>query len=428
MLRYLRAARRSRVALVLVGLVLVAAVLAGVWYVRHQWRAAGAALAADRPDEARSRLAVCLYVWPRDPEVHLLAARAARLSGDLPAAEAHLNLCLKLHGGATEAVQLEFLLLRVQTGEVDQVSPALIDLVEQGHPESPIILETLARAYMHHLRYKPAYACLSRWTEIRPGAVKAYQLRGWVLERLNQDKSAAADYRRALELDPDLIPVRLRVAEMLLEDSQPQEALPHLERLYRQVPDRPEVLARLGTCRFLQGQPEEARRLMEAAVVSLPHDASLLIHLAKLDLQEERWAEAEQRLRQVLRADPSDTEALHNLALALQHQGRSDEAAEAQKEYQRYKAWVDRANKLLREVADSPTAGAADYTEIGELLLRVGRERVGLYYLHEALERDPVYQPAHKALAEYYDKKGDEEKAAAHRRRLGEPAGKTASP
>jgi hypothetical protein len=61
-----------------------------------------------------------------------------------------------LHGGATEAVQFEFLLLRVQTGEVDEVAPTLIDSVEKGHAESPLILETLSRAYILRLRYKAA--------------------------------------------------------------------------------------------------------------------------------------------------------------------------------------------------------------------------------------------------------------------------------
>ena len=60
-----------------------------------------------------------------------------------------------------------------------------------------------------------------------------------MLERLNNHKGAMDDYHRALELDPDLLPVRLRVAEMLLEDKQAPEALPHLERLMPAGPGRP---------------------------------------------------------------------------------------------------------------------------------------------------------------------------------------------
>ena len=410
--------RRPRTTFAVAGFFLAASATFGVWYVRHQWQAAREALVADRPDEARSRLAICLAIWPQDAEVRVLAARAARLSGDLTAAEDHLNRCLKLRGGATEAVQLEFLLLRVQTGDLDEVERPLIETVERKHPDSPHILETLAKAYMRRLRYRPAYACLSRWIELRPDAAKPYLLRGWVLERLNHPKPAMQDYLKALESDPDLIPVRLRVAEMLLEDNLASEALPHLEQLHRQAPDLPQVQARLGMCRFLQGQPAEARRLMEAAVIHLPDDPVLLIHLARLDLGEGRYTEAEQRLRRVLQSDPSDTEAWFNLFSVLRLLDRPNESAAALKEYERNKVLVDRSNKLLKDVADTPTGGPDDYSELGETLIQIGKDQHGLYWLERALERDPGHQRSHRALAAYYEKKGDATNAASHRRQV----------
>jgi tetratricopeptide (TPR) repeat protein len=440
MFRHLRAAARGLVDLlrrvrrrpwVAAGVALAVVItgpLCGWVAARHQWQAAREALAADRAQEARARLALPLALWRWDPAVQVAAARAARLCGDLPAAEAHLKRALRLADGATEAVQLEFLLLRVQTGEVDQVAPILIAAADGGHPEAPLILSTLAVAYMNNLRYRPAFACVSRWIELCPDAAKAYQFRGWVLERMSRHKAAAADYQKALELDPELVPVRLRLAEMLLEDHQPQEAVTHLERLYRQVPDHPLVQARLGMCRFLQGRAEEARRLMEAAAAQLPNDPTLHIYLARLDLQEGRAAEAEWRLRAVVKADPSDTEAYHSLLAAVQAQGRTAEAAQILKEYDRARAVLDRSHKLLREVADGPSAGAGDYAELGELLLGVNQESRGLYWLFEALERDPDQQRAHRALAAYYERKGDATKAAAHRRRLREPTPQAQQP
>ena len=87
----------------------------------------------------------------------------------------------QLQDGATEGVQLEFLLIRVQTGEVDGATHRwrrCSTPSEKGHPESAVILETIARAYIIRLRYKPAYACLSHWIEIQPDAAKPYQWRG----------------------------------------------------------------------------------------------------------------------------------------------------------------------------------------------------------------------------------------------------------
>src|SRR5262245_43605729 len=134
MLRYFRSAgrgltwplraarRRPLIALLAVDLLLILAALATFWFAQHQLDAALADLEGNRPADARDRLPLCRLVWPRDVEVHRVSARAARMSGDMREAEALLKKCLKFHNGATQAVQLEFLLLRVQTGDVDEVA------------------------------------------------------------------------------------------------------------------------------------------------------------------------------------------------------------------------------------------------------------------------------------------------------------------
>ncbi len=220
---------------------LVFLVLAGIGvgvygYALHQWHGAQTAVKSGRLDEAQRRLDFCLMIWPRSIPVHLLAARAARLRGDFEGAESHLNRCLKLNHGATEGIQLEFLLLRVQGGEVDEVAGQLLSLyVENNSPESPLILETLARVYMQNLRYGPAFDCLSRWHEAVPDSAEPFRWRGWILERLSDYEGALKQYKQALELDADLVPVRLRLAEMYLQRSDPLAALPHLRAVVETI-------------------------------------------------------------------------------------------------------------------------------------------------------------------------------------------------
>lgn len=411
------AARRYPLRAVAAGVLVVGLAVGVLWRLAvGQWAAAQLALAQDRPDVAGRHLDWCLRVWPWSQETHLAAARAARRAGDARAAEEHLNRCLRLNGGATEAVQLEFLLIRVQSGEVDDLAPALFELVRADHPDTPVILETIATAYIRRLRYRPASTCLTLWMDRQPDRVKPYHLRGWVLERMNNSKAAMADYQKVLDLDPDHYAARLRVAEMLLEDKQAPEATPHLERLYQRHPADPIVLGRLGMCRQLEGRSAEARALMEAAAPHLAQDAALLVALANLDLQEDKPKAAEKRLRAVLKADPSDTEALFVLSSVLQAQERGDEAAAALREYEDKRKAVDRINDMLKDVADSPTATAADYVEIGELFLSIGKTKFGVYWLEHALDVDAYNQAAHRALARHYEAAGEVEPAAAHRR------------
>jgi tetratricopeptide (TPR) repeat protein len=414
-------------------LILVLLVLAGAGaglygYALLQWQAAQTAIKEDRLDEARSRLAFCLRVWPWSVPVHLRAARAARLGGDFVGAEALLNQCLKLQHGATEDVQLEFLLMRVQAGEVDEVASALQSYVEKKHPETSLILETLSRAYMHDARYGPALGALDRWIQEDPEAAAAFFYRGWVMERLNDYEGSLKDYRRAVELAPDQVQYRLKVAEMLLEKSNPPEAIPHLERLWHQFPNRPDVLAALGHGRLLQGRREEARPLLEAAVEKLPDEPMLLLHLAQLEMQDDRPVEAEKWLRRLLKAEPFDQEAEYVLVGSLRLQGRQEEAAALLEQYEKHKALLKRATKLLEEEAKHPTNDPNNPAEAGTILLEIGQEHLGLYWLGQALQRDPNHQPSHKALADYFEKKGDSEKAAAHRRRLREPERKAGVP
>lgn len=413
--RFALSGRRSRVA-VLVLCALCAAAGGAVAFVRAQRAAARTDLDENRPADARRRLERALRVWPWSAEGHRLAGRAARAEGDLPAAEAHLTRALRLAGGATESIQLEFLLLRAQLGELDTVAPILSDTAEQGHDDAPLILETLARAYMVQLRYRPAYVCLNRWIELRPNVARAYQWRAWVTERLDNHKLAAADYARALELDPELVSPRLRLAELYLEDKRVPEAAPHLERLYNTDAANPLVRSRLGICRFLQNEPGEARRLMAGAADELPDDPLLLVYLARLEVQEERYGEAEKWLGRILATDPTDNEARYSLVNVYQLQGRTADAARALKEYEEAKSRLLRVNALLKDVADRPNATADEYAEIGDFLLLIGRTEVARYWLERAIQRDPAHKRAHGGLARYYEKKGDAPAASEHQR------------
>jgi tetratricopeptide (TPR) repeat protein len=416
---FLALGRLRRTTWLALGLLVIAVSIFGFYaYALRQWHAAQAAVKQDRLDEAQNDLDLCLFVWPRSIEVHLLAARAARLKGDFHRAELHLNRCMKLQPGASEAIQLEFLLMRVQGGEEDEVaSELMVQYVNVGSPESEVILETLARAFMRNLRYGPAYDCLCRWIEVAPDSAEPYQWRGWVLERVNDHNGAMEDYRRAVDLNPDLIAARLRLAEMLLEMSKIPEAVQHLERLSQQAPERRDVMARLGQCRFAQGEPEEARRMLEVALEGMPKDPGALVTLAKIELQEKHAQKSEEYLRRALKVDPTDPEAGFVLAAALQAQDRWSEANAALEEHKKNTELVKDVGKILNEEAKHPTRDPAPLCKLGEVFLKTN-EQIGLYWLHRALERDPSHEQTHKILAEFYDSKGSREKAAFHRKYL----------
>ncbi|MFO0936839.1 MAG: tetratricopeptide repeat protein [Gemmataceae bacterium] len=415
---------KSRIGLIVSFLFLFAlipvSVALGCWQYSHYCvRNAIEDFNADRLPEARAQLKRALAYWPWNENAEFWAGRSARVNGDLTSAEGHFNRCIKLNGGATERVQLEFLLMRAQAGEIDMLATTLFGLVEQngGHPDGLQIIKTLGKVYMKRLRFRPAYACMSKWIEMTPDDPLPYHYRGWVSERLSNSKQALADFLKSLELDPNQIETRLRVVEMFLDEKKAPEAMPHAEFLYKLYPNDPRVQARMGMCLFLMGQ-KNARELMEAAVKSLPDDPSLLVSLANADLQDNRPVEAEKRLRKILETDPSDTEAMFVLSTALQGQGRTEESEAVLKSCIEKRKIVDRIHELLKDNADTPTAGADVYVEIGDLFLKIGREKFGVYWVEQAFDKDPSNQRGHKILASYYEKKGDMENATLHRRQI----------
>lgn len=406
---------------VLLFLLLLAGTGSGFYlYALHQWRTFQATVKDGQLVEARNAMKICLWMWPRSPSVHLLAARTERMSGHFAEAETHLNLCLKLQPEATADVELEFLLMRVQRGEVDVVAPALLRCVEEHHPDAPLILETLASAYLCNLRYGPAFSCLERWIEEWPDMAQPYHLRGWMFERLADRQGALRDYKRALELEPDMASARLHLAELYLQMANANEALPHLQQLHRQFPDRADIAARLGHCRFLLGETEEARRLLESAREKLPDDMSLLIQLARIENLQGDPKKAEALLRHALEVDPVDPEAHYALSNSLRIQGRLEEAEAAQEAQRKSRDQLKRVNHLLEEAARHPLSDPNALFEIGSFLLHGGQARLGLYWLHQVLQQDEGHRAAHRVLADYYDKHGDPKQAETHRRWLHE--------
>ena len=417
--------RRPLVSLAVFALVVAGLAGVAVWWHAREQRLAAADLSYGRLPDAERRISRLRAVGPLGGgTTELLSARLARLTGDVVGCERHLVRAAELAGGATEPIQIEHLLLRAQTGELDDdaVSVPLFRLIENDHPDSTAILDTLSNAYMTKSRYQPARACLNLWEIKHPTDSRVYHRRGWVYDRVGSVKAALADYQKALELDPGLTAVRLRVAEILLDEKLAPEAEEHLTVLLRTAPDRPEVLARLGRCRYLQGRHAEARDLLTRAAPAMPDDPSVAIYLAWLDVNDgtrseaERGAAAEKRLRALIARDPSEVEARFVLITALRLQKRDAEADAMEVEHKKRLTLNDRLTQLLRDEADKGTADAGVYHQIGELFLEIGQGARGVYWLDKCLRVDPNYPAAHRRLADYYDRQGDKAAADRHRR------------
>jgi Tfp pilus assembly protein PilF len=314
--------------------------------------------------------------------------------------------------------------LQAQSGDIHDVEGVLWDHVQKGGPETPLILEALARGYLRMFRLGTALRCLRMLLERQPDNVEALVMRGWIHEGGSEADEAGKNYRRALELNPERDDVRLSLARILVHDN-PEEARSLFEQVHARQPDNPEVLVGLGGAYRALGENDKARPLFEAVLARDPENSRALAGLGALAIAAGRTTEGEALLHKALDADPGNAEAHYQLYLCLTGQpGREAEAAAQRDTHKRVEA--DRL-RLARIVSQEMTRKPNDpnlHYETGAIYLRNGKPDVGLRWLYSALKLDPTHQPSHQALYDYYRRTGQADRAEEHRRALRPSAAK----
>jgi tetratricopeptide (TPR) repeat protein len=381
-------------------------------------RQARQAMKDERFDDAQRDVESALRFRSRSASLHILAARIDRQRGVLADAEQHLSRAQQL-AGMTDALQLEWLLLRCQRGEVDELAPLLLAAVNRGHPESPAILETLAAAYIREGRYGEAMPVLDRWVQLDPESARAWDSRGWLNSQMDYREPAIADYEKALQLQPGRAAVRLRLAQILLVSLRNAEAAEQLEILRFQQPKNPAVLVKLAQCWAALSRVDDARALLDQVLATHSEDFDALFQRGNLEATAGNPVEAERWLRRALKRDPRAPDARYALYLSLEAQGNRQ--AEAQKElqcWQEERKARDRLSRLLRTELSLHPNDPNLAAEAGDLFLQMGEDQRGLFWLHRALAMDPRNAAGHQALMGYYERIGDSAQADEHRRQI----------
>jgi predicted Zn-dependent protease len=136
----------------------------------------------------------------------------------------------------------------------------------------------------------------------------------------------------------------------------------------------------LGEIELSQGRPGEALAHLERAAKERPYDIAVRFMLGKT-------------LRAVGRADEAKGH--------LDYVARADEA-------------LNRVERQCRQAVLRPDDVALRY-EIGTGLLAYGNPEDGVKWLLTVLQLKPDHAAAHRALAGYYDARGDSQRALYHR-------------
>jgi Tfp pilus assembly protein PilF len=388
---------------------------------RHAWaahhvRAAEQALQRWDFANALDHLEQALRIGGESVSTRLQAARAARRSERFERAEGHLSACEKK--GARMESALERIMLRAQRGDLAETERPLERLIVEGHPDTVLLVESLARGYLQIMRMGSAHSALNDLIKRDPNHALAYFLRAGLYERLHRTSEALPDYRRAVELAPGQDDFRLGLALALLQAGQTANAGPHVEELVRQRPSDPRVL--LGVARYYRAcaLPERALEYLDRLLQDQPESAEGWAQRGRAYRDLGNSTEAVRCLRKAFELSPRSYAIGFELYTELYGLGHATEAKAIEKKVEYHRQQDRQVERLFFKLEHDRNSASLRH-EIGMIYLRNQEDETAVRWLQSALQVDPSYPPTHAALADYYQRQGNAQAATFHRQRAG---------
>ncbi|MGR3494210.1 tetratricopeptide repeat protein [Citreimonas sp.] len=182
---------------------------------------------------------------------------------------------------------------------------AVLDRLRESHDDMAVVHSTLADFYREQERYADATeaytAALDRTEEVGERQWFLFYARGIAHERQDMWEQAEADFRRALELNPEQPQVLNYLGYSLVEKQQKlDEALDMIERAVAARPDSGYIVDSLGWVLYRLGRYDEAVGHMERAAELMPVDPVVNDHLGDVYWAVGRELEAEFQWKRAL--------------------------------------------------------------------------------------------------------------------------------
>ena len=160
----------------------------------------------------------------------------------------------------------------------------LLERRRRRQPDDAGVLADIGRCLSGLRRYAEAEPVLRQALEGLDNAPTRYEL-GLVLDRTGRRSEAVAEYRRALDRDPNHPSALNNLGVALAGQGRMDEAARHFERLVAVSPESAEAHANLGLALAAAGAPDRAARAFRDALLLEPDHADARAGLQDLGLR-----------------------------------------------------------------------------------------------------------------------------------------------
>ena len=165
-------------------------------------------------------------------------------------------------------------------------------------------LVTQAQQALDRGDYDAAVGLLKQILAQRPDEALPHFELGYAYSELKRNAEAAAEYRRALELNPSLVAAHLNLGLVLLA-SDPAAAVESFRRAAALAPTEPRPRYLAGQALERAGKLQDAIEEYNSGLSIAPRDQPLKFALARALLAAGRTADAESQFREAIALDPS---------------------------------------------------------------------------------------------------------------------------
>lgn len=244
--------------------------------------------------------------------------------GDNRAMEGTLQGAVDLNPGALEP-RLGLARYYIDSGSAQRVAPLFSGLLELQQ-RSPRVMEMYALAEMAQGNYDSAYQALSELTRTVGGTASQFQLLAMAASALGKDEEASTALDKALELNPESLPVLMASARQHEVAGDFDGMAPYVEKLAELSPETPEVL-RLRAIMTAHGGDVISALALSQQAHSGGGTTATALQLAEFQRQAGNPGRARATLTQWLNNNPKDVSALLSLSDQLYSEG-NERAAE----------------------------------------------------------------------------------------------------
>jgi tetratricopeptide (TPR) repeat protein len=287
----------------------------------------------------------------------------------------------------------------VAAGKLDQAASMFLDL-EKAEPRNPEIAYRFGLVLLKQGKLEEARRRLESAARLDPKYPFVWAALGLLHDSIgkaaarNDAPTAAREFQEAIRLDPTRAPYYLDLAQLFLDHDTPEPAEIVLKNAVRRFPNQSELLRPLGIALYAQGKTQDALDAFLEAIDADPDAENTYASLQVLlpDAQP-RLAEVTARLRRF--SDRHPESPIGPFLLALIEPSRSEAL-------------------LGAAIRAAPNFWPA-YFELHKLLKSREQWDGAAAALAKTVELNPNYAPAHYALADYFNRKGDRARAAAER-------------